>query len=119
MATSKQIQQEIIDWVNTEYPSSTPKTTFESAWPDFLDSLWSYGDTKKEAELPSGTATEFKKFGGEGKGEEYWAIIQVGDELFEVSGYYSSWDGVSWDDAEICKVEPVEVTVIEYQKVKE
>lgn len=111
MTTAKQVKQEIIDFTKAEY--------FEKAWPDFLEELKDWSSTPPEVQLPSGTAKFFKRYGGEGLGEEYWVIFSVGDELFKVVGYYSSWDGSSWDDAEIYKVEPVEVTVIEYQAVED
>lgn len=111
MATAKQIENEIKAFTEQEY--------FEDAWPDFLDELDGWRNDPPELELPSGSAKFVKRYGGEGKGEKYWVIFSVGDELFKVDGYYSSWDGSSWDDAEMYKVEPVEVTVIEYRKVKD
>lgn len=118
MATAKQISQEIIDWNNVEYPEQSTEY-FESAWSEFLEALKEWESDPPEVPLPSGPAKFLKKFGGEGKGEEYWVIFKVGDELFKVDGYYASWDGISWDDAEIYKVAPVEVTIIEYQRIKE
>lgn len=118
MATAKQISQEIIDWSNSN-SSGQNSTFFEEAWRDFKDSLEGWGSKTPEIQLPSGIATFFKRHGGEGMGEEYWVIFKVGEELFEVDGYYSSWDGVSWDGAELYKVAPVEVTIIEYQKVED
>lgn len=111
MATAKQIENEIKAFTKQEY--------FEDAWPNFLDELDAWNSEPSSLALPSGQAKFFKRYGGEGKGEEYWVIFSVEDELFKVDGYYSSWDGSSWDEAEIYKVEPVEVTIIEYQKVKE
>jgi hypothetical protein len=115
MATAKQITQEIIDWNVSE---GNEEDYFEGAWRNCREDLeWSSGENG--IALPSGKATFVKSFGGEGKGEEYWILFKVGEELFKVDGYYSSWDGVSWDNAELYKVAPVEVTVIEYQKVDE
>lgn len=43
-------------------------------------------------------------------------IFQVGEQYFRTEGYYDSWNGTSWDDADIWEVVPKEVTVTEYHK---
>lgn len=53
--------------------------------------------------------------GSEGGGESVWVIFRVGDQLFQKSGYYSSYDGVDWDGYEIEEVEPYEKTVTFYR----
>jgi hypothetical protein len=37
-----------------------------------------------------------------------------GTQYFEASAYYSSWDGVDWNDSELREVQRVEKTVIRY-----
>lgn len=116
MATAKQITQDILDWYTET--ANGEETYFGEAWGEFREEIeWISKD--QTVSLPSGEATFVDSFGGEGKGEEYWIIFKVGDELFKVDGYYSSWDGVSWENSEVYKVKPVEVIVIEYQKVDE
>lgn len=111
MATAKEIKEEIISW---DFLDCGSIRSFRTAWKSFRAEIqWGLSTIQ----LPSGPASFVKHFGGEGKGEEYWVLFQVGDELFKVDGHYDSWDGVDWDDAKLYKVAPVEVTVIEYQKI--
>lgn len=49
--------------------------------------------------------------GGEGQGDRYENIFQIGDQFFRATGYYSSWDGVNWDDVEVEEVAEVEKLV--------
>lgn len=107
------IKQEIIDWYNSEVSDEEKVEYFSDAWPEFQDYI--YGGS---VELPSGnTATEVERFGGEGKGDTYYVVFQIGDKFYRVDGYYSSWEGANWDSAEPYEVKPVEVTVIKYKKV--
>lgn len=111
MATAEQIKQEIRDWNSSKEEISQ---YFESAWVNFLGEIeW----RPEGVQLPSGGAFFVRSFGGEGRGEEYWVIFKIGEELFKVDGYYSSWDGINWDEAELYKVVPVEVIVTQYQKI--
>jgi hypothetical protein len=41
--------------------------------------------------------TKVDGFGGEGKGEDIWVVVQVGDQLFRKNGYYASHYGTDWD----------------------
>lgn len=56
--------------------------------------------------------------GGEGQGEQYYGVFSLGNQLFRLDGYYSSWDGISWDDADLYEVEAKQVTVTHYVKKK-
>lgn len=116
MATD--VKQEIIDWLQTyehkeDYVSEGEPTYFYQAWDAFQEEIWGDGTV----ELASGTAKTLKRFGGEGKGDAYYVVFQIGDKFYRVDGYYSSWEGVNWDSAEPYEVKPVEVTVIKYKKV--
>lgn len=111
--TALSVEQEIINWYNSFEDAEDKATYFYEAWSEFHEFM--YGGS---VELPSGnTATEVDRFGGEGKGDVYYVVFQIGDKFYRVDGYYSSWEGVNWDSAEPYEVKPVEVTVIEYKKV--
>lgn len=113
------LKQEIIDWFisdceyKEDYVEEGEEVYFSSIWPCFNEEIYGSGTV----DLPSGTAKTLEAYGGEGKGEEYWVVFQVGDKTYRVDGYYSSWEGTNWDDAEPYEVKPVEVTVIKYKKV--
>ena len=111
MAKSTQIQQEIVDWYKAE-ADSDEEVYFDEAWPEFNEMIWGSGTV----DLPSGEAKTLDSYGGEGKGDEYWVVFQVGEKIYRVDGYYSSWEGVNWESAEPYEVKPVEVTVIEYKE---
>lgn len=58
--------------------------------------------------------------GGEGQGEEYYTVFSFTDlngekNYFKFEGYYSSWEGVYYDDAVIEEVIPKEVTIIKWE----
>ena len=58
-------------------------------------------------------------FGGEGMGDHAHVVFKVVStgKLYKIDGYYSSWEGTDWE-SEAYEVKPVEVTNIEYQRVK-
>lgn len=116
MATAKQITQGIIDWYLST--TSEAEADFQDAWSEFIDEL-EWNKRKEGIEIPFGKALFLKSVGGEGEGEKYWVLFQVEEEFFKIDGYFNSWDGVNWEGSELYKVTPVEVTVIEYQKVDE
>lgn len=111
MAMAEQLSYEIIDWA----------TRFEETkFYDFSEvaDLFQEEIENADIELPSGKVHYVDRFGGEGKGEEYWVVFSLEDQLFRFEGYWSSWEGVSWVDAEVEEVEAEEVTVIKYKKKK-
>lgn len=59
------------------------------------------------------------RYGGEGKGEEWWVVYHFVDHgvYIRVDGYYQSYDGVSFYDGWSCckEVKPVEKTIIVYE----
>jgi hypothetical protein len=59
--------------------------------------------------------TLVERFGGEGKGDDLWSVFQIGDQFFKKSGYYSSWNGSSWE-YDFVEVTPVPVTKTEYKR---
>lgn len=65
-----------------------------------------------------GIARQVDKYGGEGMGEQYYIVWEISDgsnvRFFRADGYYASWDGHNWDDAELYEVKPKQVTKTEY-----
>jgi hypothetical protein len=55
--------------------------------------------------------------GDYGDHDTQFMIFKVGDKYFEVSGYYSSWDGSSYEYMDFYEVKPVEVKKVEYHQV--
>ena len=117
------IEQEILDWYNVNDTGEEAETIHE-IWEEFYESLM----TKAQHEagkgyswqtvpvLPSGPAFLVEDFGGEGQGDTRYVVFSVGEQFFQVDGYYASWDGTTWDDPVPYEVKPVEVTVIKYRK---
>jgi hypothetical protein len=114
MATVEQVQLELDRWKNDQGDYYvTPDAVFNE--------LWSYRPEAplKSFEIPSGTVTLMEnQGGGEGDGEERFFVINVGDQLFQYTGYYSSWEGTEWND-NLIEVEPYEVTVTKYRVKKD
>ena len=71
-----------------------------------------------ELVLPAGTFETVLVEGGEGCGDEYYAIARIKEtgQLFRLSGYYSSWSGVDWS-SDIEHVEAYEEPVVFYRPV--
>lgn len=68
-------------------------------------------------ELPNIGKTEaIDNYGGEGQGDERWIVFKVGDQLFRLNGYYSSYDGSTWDGG-VEEVEAYEKTVTDYRVI--
>lgn len=121
MATAKEIEQEFIAYINDKDGLNVKH--FDDIWSEYVNERLA---TKEQIEkysyytdiiLPSGHVYLVDKYGGEGKGEEYWVVLSVGEQLFRVDGFYASWDGVTWEDPHLHEVEPVEVIKIEYVQV--
>lgn len=111
MATVEQITKELLVWASED--DGGKFRYFEDAADHIYDTL-----DNGDIELPSGTASYAERFGGEGKGEDYWMVFSVGDQLFRFAGYHDSWTGVSWEGAELEEVEAEEVVVVKYVKKK-
>lgn len=63
-----------------------------------------------------------EQWGGEGEGDRYGHIIKVSSDnsiqYFQADGFYSSYNGHSWEGAEYYEVEPREVVRREFFPVK-
>ncbi len=59
-----------------------------------------------------------QQHGGEGEGDKYWIVYHFIDHDIYIKfyGWYASYHGAEYQD--MYEVKPVEVTVIEYQEVK-
>jgi len=40
--------------------------------------------------------------------EQYWVVVKVGEDLIGMCGYYDSWQGTEWSDADLVDVESYE-----------
>lgn len=54
--------------------------------------------------------------GGEGDGAEIYVVVQIGDQYFQKTGYYSSW-GESEMDGATEEVQPKKVVRTEWETV--
>lgn len=63
------------------------------------------------------TAKAVAQHGGEGQGDEYYVVAKIGTQHFMRTAFYSSWEGVYWDEGELFEVEPYEKTVTDYRRV--
>jgi hypothetical protein len=59
--------------------------------------------------------TPVTRFGGEGQGDEAWFVIQIGDQMFRMDGYYASDYGTDWD-GDLYEVKPVVKEVTFYER---
>lgn len=119
------IKQEILDWYNTN-DTGEKAEYFDEIWEEFYEELITKEHYEKYKDshpqwasvpvLPSGPVWLVEDFGGEGMGDTRYVVFQIGDQFFQVDGYYASWDGTTWEDPSPYEVKPVEVTKIEYRK---
>ena len=68
------------------------------------------------------TLTTVKEWGGEAEGDSigYVLLVEEGDQSVhvQVSGFYDSYNGSDFDLADVYLVEPREVTVTKYFRIK-
>lgn len=86
----------------------------------FLEEM-NWGKEKDSIELPLGKLAVEDSYGGEGQGDRYYIVVSLTHsdgtvEYFQYNGFYSSWEGVDWEDFEDEKVIPQEKTIIEWVK---
>lgn len=74
--------------------------------------------SKEEVTLPSGRkVVNVDEVGGENCGPIYSIIFSVDGELFELTGSYTSEDGVDWYYPELDHVRAVQKTITVYERV--
>ena len=81
------------------------------------ESDWNPKHTEKDTvTLPNiGVATLVEgDFGTEGGGDSAWVVFSINNELFQINGYYSSYDGTTWDGPYVEAVKSKEITKIIY-----
>ncbi len=63
-----------------------------------------------------GPCKKVESYGGEGKGEEWYAVWHFieHDIYIRIDAYYTSYEGVDFQDAEFLNVRPTEIKRIEY-----
>lgn len=44
-------------------------------------------------------------------------VIKIDENYFSMVGAYDSWNGTSWEFAELVQVEPIQVTTTEYKRI--
>lgn len=95
----------------------------EFAYGDFGDKKFpkaKYGTPEyKIITIPElGDIEEVDQYGGEGQGETWYSVKHFKDHdvYIKVSGYYASYDGVSFDGWEDCiEVKPQQKTITVYE----
>lgn len=116
------LKQKVKEFLENEGDyGSLPKTMFSSEYPE-EDSKWN-GDFEnavlaKADEL--GIRVNFiDNFGGEGQGEDYWAVYSFTDSdnvvYVQFDGWYASYNGSEY--SEWFFVEPKQVVVTQFFKV--
>ena len=83
-----------------------------------MEEYMGYGDNKP---CNGYSISQTDQHGGEGEGDvmyQVWTIIdEAGNKTnVKVEGYYDSWNGTEWDGY-ITLVKPVEVMVIQWEKI--
>jgi len=78
------------------------------------------GELRDEPVPDFGTVSAVVQDGGEGQGDRYFIVWKLTDEngdeyYFRADGYYSSYEGVEWDGAELRQVTPREKTIVVYE----
>lgn len=56
-------------------------------------------------------------WGGEGEGSSIGFVLDLDGRYFKVSGYYNSWVGTNWEDAEVVEVVPKQKVITVYEEV--
>lgn len=74
---------------------------------------------EEEHSIEAGQLHVTDQYGGEGMGDEWYIVVQVGntDDFFRLSAYYSSYDGIDYGCATLEKVQPYEEMVVKWQAV--
>lgn len=90
-------------------------STYEVEVSDLIDALDYRSYSPSRPTLDGVEITVVERWGGEGEGDDIGFIFRWNEEYVRIRGYYSSWEGVNWDDfPSITEVEPKEVTVTQY-----
>lgn len=126
MANKKQIMQEIIDWSNsalvqTEYFLWKESMSFAQACDTFYNLLTpDNGVATDGIHLASGVCYYVDEINEPEDFHLVFCLKKANGEkkFYKIPGYYNSWDGVSWEDAEIVRVYPETITIVRYSTTK-
>jgi hypothetical protein len=82
---------------------------------------YEYLPTNKPFETELGTVTIVGHLSDPNDRDNVHVVVKLdndnGTTYYRADGYYSSWEGSDWGDAEFYEVKPVEVTNTEYRRV--
>jgi hypothetical protein len=120
--TGYDLGQEILNYIDVP-----PNANNNSRVGRAIDTLYKHSDSIS-LKTKYGVITRAAKIGGsdsyDSASGDYGYVLRLhnpdGTEAFyKIDGYYSSWDGVEWWDAQLFRVERLPVTVVyEYKKVE-
>lgn len=92
---------------------------FVEAIDNLTDEHWEGQTTSTKVDDTEVTITCIETYGGEGQGEDYWAVVSIeqeGDTIYvRRNGWYASYHGREWNDYE--QVKPVEKTVVFWESM--
>lgn len=115
MGESDEWQEEFAEVYGSERPHWSSKDTEAR---DKWDEAYCEWSDKREAEFKAavGEYKQVESYGGEGQGERYFNIYKFEDhDIFvKENGFYTSFDGVEWDD-DFQEVRPTSKTVTIYE----
>lgn len=96
------------DYFADEFYTTTNIANYEGKDVEFVKKIKELGRVKR-----------IDSYGGEGYGDDYWSVYHFVDHdvYIKFDGFYQSYEGSTYE--EMFEVEPVEVTKIEYQAVKQ
>lgn len=92
---------------------------------DELAAFLFYEGTYEPSPTELGVVTVVDEAGGEGEGDSCHVVAKLSpsdgspDQYFRYDGWYASYDGFYWDEAEGYEVHPTPVMKIEYIAAKE
>lgn len=118
--TAEQVENELIHWAEQNLEEINTALSLKRAVA--LDQLvWLFLETKKELSLPSGSITMKDHYGGYGRGDNYWMIIEFSPKegalsYFRKSGWYAPYTGGEYD-MPLKEVMPVKKTVTVFEKI--
>lgn len=110
----------IIEKIKQEIAESTYWEDDAGDWDNIVGEL----ECSDPFDLKDGSkVTTEDSWGGEGEGDSIGYVLKIerpGGEVqhLRVVGYYASWDGADWGDADIALVEPYEKVITDYRVIK-
>ena len=94
------------------YRSFEDMTIYDIDLDDFVSE---FSRRSVELSIDGNPITLVDNYGGEGMGDEYWAVLECNGVYARIRGWYSSWDGGSYDSVQ--QVIPREEKIIRFYDV--